>query len=77
MIPEKDFTEPPDKEDRLLVIGFDAKPKGKNPLEMRKSPNNQKRLAANRSPSPINPVYQPSKKLDLRKKKVPRRFEDE
>jgi hypothetical protein len=40
LIPEKDFTEPPDKEDRLLVIGFDAKPKGKNPLEMRKSPNN-------------------------------------
>jgi hypothetical protein len=73
MIPEKDFTEPPDKEDRLLVIGFDAKPKGKNPLEMRKTPKNQRKLPV-RSPSPI---YQPSKKLDLRKKKVPRQFEEE
>ena len=56
------------------MIGFDAKPKGKNPLEMRKSPLNQRRQVANRSPSPI---YQPAKKLDLVKKTVPRQFEDE
>ena len=74
MIPEKDYFEPPEKEERLLVIGFDAKPKGRNPLEMRKSPMNQRRLIANRSPSPIS---QPTKKLDLQKKIVPRQFEEE
>lgn len=71
MIPEKEFFEPPEKQERLLVIGFDDKPRGKNPLTLRKSPMN---IKPDFSPSPIATF--PPKKLTLEKKTLPRQFEE-
>jgi hypothetical protein len=39
MIPEKEFFDPKPLE-QLLVIGFEDKPKGINPLDKRRSPMN-------------------------------------
>ena len=57
----------------MLLIGFEDKPRGTNPLTKRKSPINLRPKFANRSPSPIEP---PQKKLDMEKKNEPRQLEE-